>query len=466
LTPTASANRKIATVTDIDLLRPRSLTADVAALASGRYTLRDHIDATCDRIDEVDPRLHAFVPEPGRRSRLQAEAAAPAPHGPHGPAPHGPSVADLPWHGVPVAVKDIVRVDGLPTRAGSDLPAEVLAGPEASVVRRLRAAGALIAGKTVTAEFAVLAPGPTRNPHDPAHTPGGSSSGSAAAVAAGMVPLALGTQTLGSIVRPAAYCGVVGFKPTYGRVPVDGVIANTPSLDALGWFTLTVTDAAAAAAVLCPDWRPVPTADRCVLGVPAEAYLSRATADAVAAFEARVTALRGYGFEVRRTGLLTEFDELERRLLILNRRELADVHARWFAEHEAAYRPQTAAAIRVGRRVTDAEYAESLRYKESVVADLARVSADEGIDVWITPAATRTAPPGLESTGDPVMSMPFSCAGVPVVSVPAGFDAAGLPWGVQCAGRHGGDERLLAAAVRIERVLASFNYRSWRAEAL
>ncbi|HEX5542223.1 MAG TPA: amidase, partial [Micromonospora sp.] len=203
------------------LVRPRSLIGEVAALRGGERDLSVEVARLCDRIDEVDPELQAFVPEPDRRGRLAEEARSVAARWTR------PETRPA-LYGVPVGVKDVVRVDGLPIRAGSAFPPEVLGGAQASVVERLRAAGALVAGKTVTAEFAASAPGPTRNPHDPAYTPGGSSSGSAAAVAAGMVPLAIGTQTIGSMIRPAAFCGVVGFKPTHGRIPADGVIAHSP----------------------------------------------------------------------------------------------------------------------------------------------------------------------------------------------------------------------------------------------
>ncbi|MFE3768396.1 amidase family protein [Streptomyces sp. NPDC059122] len=231
------------------LLGYRSLVQEAAALRSGVDDPLDAVRRTCDRIDAVDPRIQAFVPEPGRRERLSAAARELAAAGPPGPAGR-PAL-----YGIPVGIKDIVHVDGLPTRAGSALPPEELAGAQAAVVDRLSAAGALIAGKTVTAEFAVTAPGPTRNPHNPAHSPGGSSSGSAAAVAAGMIPLAIGTQTVGSMIRPAAYCGVVGFKPTYGRIPLDGVIPNASSFDTLGCYATELAGIALAAPVLCDGWR-------------------------------------------------------------------------------------------------------------------------------------------------------------------------------------------------------------------
>lgn len=221
---------------------PRSLVDDVTALRDGMVDLARYLSDTCHRIEATETRLHAFVGEPDRRGRLSSS-----------PAP-GQTATRL--AGATVGVKDVIRVDGLTMTAGSRLPTELSTGPQAGVVDRLVAAGALVAGATVTAEFAVAASGPTVNPHR-RDTPGGSSSGSAAAVAAGLVPLALGTQTLGSVIRPAAYCGVVGFRPSYGRLPTDGVIANAPSLDTVGVFTADVASAVLAADVLLGDLEPL-----------------------------------------------------------------------------------------------------------------------------------------------------------------------------------------------------------------
>src|SRR6266568_2466120 len=190
---------------------PVSLVDTVAALRAGHLDLHEHVDALLDRIEALDAVLLAVLPEPGCRERLHADAADLLERYPD-PAGRPPLFGAL------VGVKDVLRVDGLPTAGGSTLPVERLAGSESAAVRSLRAAGALPLGKTRTAEFAYAAPGPTRNPYDPGHTPGGSSHGSAAGVAAGFFPLALGTQTIGSIIRPAAFCGVAGFVPTYGRI--------------------------------------------------------------------------------------------------------------------------------------------------------------------------------------------------------------------------------------------------------
>ena len=199
------------------------------------------------RFEKREPDVLAYVPEDRRFERLQREARA--------LLVEYPEAAKRPkLFGVPVGVKDIFHVDGFVTRAGSEVPVALLQGTEAESVRRLKEAGALIMGKTVTTEFAYFAPGPTRNPHNPAHTPGGSSSGSAAAVGAGLCPLALGTQTIGSITRPAAFSGVVGYKPTYDRISRAGVVPLSPSVDHIGVFGRDVNWVASAAAVLVEAW--------------------------------------------------------------------------------------------------------------------------------------------------------------------------------------------------------------------
>jgi Asp-tRNA(Asn)/Glu-tRNA(Gln) amidotransferase A subunit family amidase len=399
--------------------------------------------AACERITDLDREVGAFVAEPDRRARLVAAAEALARVG-------NPDA--WPLFAVPAGVKDVMRTDGLATRAGSRVPAELLAGPQAQVVTRLCAAGGLVAGKTVTAEFATLTPGPTRNPRNLAHTPGGSSSGSAAAVAAGMVPLALGTQTIASVIRPAAYCGVPGFRPSYGRVPTEGIIAFAPSLDTVGWFAPDVVGLKQTAAVLCDRWQPAAPAGSPVLGVPVGPYLACAHPWALAAFSSSIARLRSDRFTIREVAVMEDFAAVQQALFVITRYELAREHAGWFARYGELYQPQTAAMIRDGKAITAAEYARALARQADLRDELAQ--AMQGIDAWITPAATGPAPAGLSTTGDPVMSIPWSLAGLPAVSIPSGLVDA-LPVGLQCVGRIGGDERLLAAAVVIEAALAA-----------
>ncbi|GAA1141136.1 Asp-tRNA(Asn)/Glu-tRNA(Gln) amidotransferase A subunit family amidase [Kitasatospora gansuensis] len=388
------------------------------------------VEELCARIDRIDPLLHAFTPEPGRYLRLAAEARELERR--YGGGAHPP------LYGVPVGIKDVIQVDGLPTHAGSALPPGVLAGPEATVVRRLRAAGVLIAGKTVTAEFALNAPGPTRNPHNPAHTPGGSSSGSAAAVAAGLVPLAIGTQTVGSVIRPAAYCGVVGFRPSYGRIPTDGLIAGAPSLDTVGIFAPDLAGVERAAAVLCDGWRPAAAPGRPpVLGVPVD-YLAAVSPAGRDAFERT-------GLTARQVTLPWSLAELAEDMRVISRYELARVHHELFPRFANLYRPETASAIRHGQEINPTAYAAALRARSRYRRRLTDLTTAEGIDLWVTPAATGPAPLGLESTGDAVMSLPWSHAGWPAISLPAGT-VDGLPVGLQLIAPAEADEQLLAWA--------------------
>ena len=409
----------------------------------------------------MDEDLHAFVAEPDRAGRLRDEVSSLTRRWPGPDSRPG-------LYGVPVGVKDVFHADGLLTRGGSQLPAEVLTDRQAAAVTRLREAGAVVAGKTVTAEFAFMAPGPTRNPHRLGHTPGGSSSGSAAAVAAGMVPHALGTQTVGSVVRPAAYCGIVGFKPSYGRIPVDGLIANAPTFDTVGVLTPDVAGAVRAAAVLCDDWdartyaetyadsSATASADRAgrrpVLGVPQGPYLSQATSEALAAFTAQVARLEAAGYAVRRVRLLADIDTVNERNTLINLVELARSHESLFARWADSYHEVTATAIRQGERIPAADYARALDERAAYASDLVAVMETEHIDAWIAPSATGPAPEGFATTGSPLMNLPWTQARLPVVGVPAGL-VGGLPVGLQCVARPGEDERLLAWASGIEATL-------------
>ena len=216
------------------LLQHISLAADANALRRGEAKPSDLIDRLQQRFERVNSAIDAFLPEAIRFERLRRDAAALEARFPD-PAGRPP------LYGALLGVKDIFHVDGFSTRAGTRVPPEHFAGDEAAVVTQLKRAGALIVGKTVTTEFAYFEPGPTRNPQNPAHSPGGSSSGSAAAIAAGLAHISLGTQTVGSVIRPAAYCGIVGFKPSYDRVPTAGLVTFSPSADHVGFFTVDIT---------------------------------------------------------------------------------------------------------------------------------------------------------------------------------------------------------------------------------
>lgn len=418
-----------------------SLTETAQALRAGSLSLRAYLEQVSDRIEAVEPEIQALLPEPDRRTRLLAEAEALLAQYPH-PEDRPP------LFGVPVGVKDIFRVDGFPTRCGSALPEELFAGPEAVTVSRLKAAGALILGKTVTTEFAYFAPGPTRNPHNPAHTPGGSSSGSAAAVSAGYCPLALGSQTVGSVIRPAAFCGVVGIKPSYGTLSPEGIIPYAPALDHPGFFVPTVADLDLPMSVLAPDYTPA-ASYRGVLGVPEGAYLLQASTEGLIAFAGQIARLRDRGWRVLRVPALEDIQAINERHDRIAAGELAEVHRDWFAAHHALYQPRTADWIRRGQQIGPGEIQAAREGRQQLRAELAERMDHHGIAAWLSPSAVGPAPKGIGATGDPAMNLPWTHAGVPVVSLPAGTAANGLPLGLQVAGRFGEDARLIALARQI-----------------
>lgn len=428
----------------VDLLVPLPLASLAASLRSGERDLHGFLADLYDRVDGVDSLIHSLVDERGWRERVRRGADALLERYPR--PQERPAL-----FGIPAGVKDIIRVDGLPTRAGSRLPPALFDGNEATVVRRLRAAGALIVGKTVTAEFAVFEPGPTRNPHALDRTPGGSSSGSAAAVAAGLVALALGTQTIGSVIRPAAYCGIVGVKPSAGRMSGDGMVPCSPSLDQPGLFTPQVADAALALGVLCPGWTPYRAGPPPVLGVPDGQYLQQASSEGLAAFESQLDTLRQAGYAVRRIPLLPDIEDINARHRSLMFGEMAAVHREWFARYEALYARRTADLIRWGQHQTHEEIEEGWQGRGALRDTIETALRQHGIDILLSPSATGPAPVGIETTGDPVMNLPWTHAGLPVVSLPAGT-VDGLPVGLQLVAAHGRDEALLHWAGEMEKI--------------
>lgn len=400
-----------------------------ATRAHAQGTFTDYLTTLRERWAGVEPHIHAFIPDDQRETHWKDAANA---------------VTAGALAGVPVGIKDIFHVDGYTTHAGTALPPKLFAGEQAAVVNKLIAAGAWIAGKTVTTEFAFFEPGPTRNPHNVAHTPGGSSSGSAAAVAAGLVPLAVGTQTVGSVIRPAAYCGVVGFKPSYGRIDSDGVVYVSPSLDHVGLFTQDVSGMQAAAAVVCNDWEPQPgDASRPVLGIPDGAYLEQAEPEGFTAFVAQIKRLENAGYTVKRVRVLDDIETLAKGHFDLMAYEMAAIHAAWLADHEAQYRPRTLDLIRRGQGVSAAAADAARTARLDLRERFHDLMAREGIDLWISPPAPGTAPAGIGATGDPRMNLPWTNAGLPTITLPAGAVNA-LPVGLQLAARFGHDEALLA----------------------
>ncbi len=414
------------------------MSALLAAAAPTDLTRPGALAALQRAFDEREPEVRSFLPEEARWQRLEAAARELEARWPD-PA------RQPPLFGLPVGVKDIFHVDGFATRAGSQVPPEELAGPQSEAVTRLLAAGALVLGKTVTTEFAYFAPGPTTNPAAPGRTPGGSSSGSAAAVGAKLAPVALGSQTIGSICRPAAYCGIVGFKPSFDRVPTSGVVPLAPSLDHVGWLAANVELAARVAAVLCDDWRaPIVVPAQPVLGVPEGPYLERASAEGLASFRLACGRLAAAGFELRHVPAMPAFDEIDTRHRLLVAADAWQVHERWYPTYGERYHAETRALLERGRAADPAAVAAARVGRIVLRRELEALMAAHGIDLWLSPAAPGPPPLGLERTGDPVMNLPWTYAGMPALALPAGRDAEGLPHGVQLVARFSGDEELLA----------------------
>jgi len=355
-----------------------------------------------------------------------------------------------PLHGVPVGVKDIFDVAGMPTTGGARAFAHTQPTADAAAVARIRAAGAIVLGKTVTTEFAYRDPVPTRNPWNHGHTPGGSSAGSAAAVAARMAPLGLGSQTVGSVLRPAAYCGVVGFKGTHGLVPVGGVIPLAWSLDHVGVLTRSVADAALAMSVLAArDLEPLAlSAPRVAL---APELLARATPEVAAHVEAVADAFARAGATVSKVDLPPSFHELSAAGLTVLEAEAAAYHQRWFAGHADEYSPEMRSLVQAGLGLPATAYIAANRQRLAFRDDVMPLLSAH--DALLGPTAPAPAPSGLGSTGDGSLCAPWSNAGVPAITLPSGLSSAGLPHAIQLVQAAGASGRLLGVAAWCERVL-------------
>lgn len=418
-------------------LNAAPLAETVQKLREDQYSLSLYLEEMGRRIDAVNPHVEALLPEPNRLARLRDDAQR--------LRAQFPAAAQRPpLYGALIGIKDIIQVDGFATHAGSQLPPERLTGPEAHCVQQLRAAGALLVGKTVTTEFAYFEPGPTRNPHNLNHTPGGSSSGSAAAVAAGLCHLALGTQTIGSVIRPAAYCGVVGFKPSFDRINTKGLLYFSRTVDHIGLFTQDVTGMQMAAAVLCRDWQSEQAAAQPpVLGVPEGPYLEQTEPAALLAFKRHLYKLAEAGYQIKSVPVLADIQTLNQRHRRLVFGEFAQEHATLYAEFAPLYRPRTVEIIEIGKTVTAEELTAARANCLMLRTSLEAAMEQAGIDLWICPSAPGPAPEGIHATGNPDMNLPWTHAGLPAITIPAGVTTNGLPLGMQVIARFGADERLL-----------------------
>lgn len=425
--------------------------AEVARLvATGAVSADEVTRSTLARIDELDPVVRAWVYLD--RDTVQAEAATLDQEA-------RSSRLRGPLHGVPVGIKDIYDVAGMPTKAGSNVLADATpAVRDSAPVALLRRAGALIVGKTATTEFASADPARTTNPWNTGHTPGGSSSGSAAAVAASMVPAALGSQTAGSVLRPAAFCGIVGFKPSFGRIPREGVLPYAWSLDTMGSLTRSVEDAALLLRVLTrPDWAPAAgSAASADAGAPRLAYLPRIFPDLLdrsmhEMLSSAALRLQTAGAAVEEVLLPAGFDASLQAHHLIMVAEAAAYHLRTFPGKLHLYGPRIRRSIEVGALVPATAYLEAQRVRRDIYERIAPLLAR--FDALLAPAAAGPAPETLEFTGDPAFNAPWTLFGLPAITLNGGLDANGLPLGLQLVGRPNADEALLATAAWCERAL-------------
>jgi Asp-tRNA(Asn)/Glu-tRNA(Gln) amidotransferase A subunit family amidase len=361
-----------------------------------------------------------------------------------------------PLHGVPIALKDVFDAAGVPTTAGAPAWATRTPAVDAPSVAALRGAGAVPMGKLATTPFAYLDPSPTRNPWNPEHTPGGSSSGPAAAVAARMVPLALGSQTVGSVLRPAAYCGVVGLKPTHGRISAAGVLELAGSLDHVGVFARAVEDCALALAVLAGgdpapgDYLEAvadPAAPR--LGVLAT-FLARATPEMGKHLEAVTRGLAVAGAVLGDVTLPAAFASVHDVGAVVLRAEAAAAHAPLFPAHAGEYPPKIKELIELGHAISAPEYLAAQATRRRLRAAVGAIAAR--YDALLLPTIGAPAPRGLGGTGDPSFCAPWSFLGMPAITLPTGVDG-GLPLAVQLVAAPWSEARLLAAAAWCERTI-------------
>jgi aspartyl-tRNA(Asn)/glutamyl-tRNA(Gln) amidotransferase subunit A len=439
-----------------------ALTATEAAgeIRAGRLTATALVEACLRRIEAVDPAIEAWVTV-DRVGALEAAARLDA------EARHGQFRGPL--HGIPVGLKDIFHAAGLKTTAGARGFADSVPAEDAVCVARLRGAGAVILGKLHTTEFAFADPAVTRNPWHPDRTPGGSSSGSAAAVAARMVPVALGSQTVGSTLRPAAFCGVVGLKPTYGRISRRGVVAVAWSLDHVGIFARSVADAALLLSVMAGHdpgdpgsaAAPIPELGPLLSGVPdrpprlgvvAAPFRERATTEMRAHLDDVVGRLRSRGARVETVDLPPIAETLISAVQVVVRSEAAAYHADLHREHAEAYRPRIRAAIEAGMCIPVHLYLRAQRVRREARRALGALLAR--VDALLMPPAPGAAP-DRRTTGDASFNAPWSGTGVPQIALPTGLGADWLPLGVQLIGAPLAEARLLAAARWVEAVLGA-----------
>jgi aspartyl-tRNA(Asn)/glutamyl-tRNA(Gln) amidotransferase subunit A len=398
-----------------------SLSDAASAIRSGVLSPVEYVRALCRSIDRLEADIHAWTTIDreavlSEAGRLEAEAHAGRFRGP--------------LHGVAVGIKDIFYTKGLRTTMGSELFKDYIPSHDARAVARLKQAGAIVLGKTVTTLFANLDPGPTRNPWNPAHTPGGSSSGSAAAVAARMCPAAIGSQTVGSVGRPAAFCGIASLVPPQRRISLKNVFPLAWSLDHAGIFARSVVDLELMREVMGES--PIPKAarpDKFRIGVIREFFYAHATDEARLLNDGLARQFASSGFHVEEVKLPSIFAGQQEILRTILQSETATIHKSRFAKSPEAYGPKIRSLIESGLDVRAVDYVQARRMRRQYQREMAKLFAN--FDVLMTPPATGTAPEGIGTTGDPVMNGPWTLTDFPTMTLPHALGANGLPIGVQ-----------------------------------
>jgi aspartyl-tRNA(Asn)/glutamyl-tRNA(Gln) amidotransferase subunit A len=437
-----------------------TISAAQDAIRAGQLTAGELLDLALARIRRDEERIRAWVLVDEAGARAAAEQLDRA-------AARGQSLGPL--HGIPIGVKDLIDVAALPTVAGAPWRRDAIATEDAPLVARLRQAGAIILGKTVTTQLAYLDPAPTRNPWNIAHTPGGSSSGSAAAVASGMCMAAVGTQTGGSILRPAAYCGLIGCKPTWGCIPTAGIVPLAPSLDTPGLFARCIADAALLLAVMQGPTMPrsedfAPRAEAAPrLGFIDEYFMAWADDSVQEAIEATAEKLHAAGATIEPVNLPGSFPQVEASARRIMAADAAEAHRQDFGEHAIDFRPQIAALITEGLQLDPAELAAARDHQQRFAAEMAAVfaarhSADRSqpLRILMMPTTPTPAPARLDTTGDGRFNIPWSFARLPAATIPCGLSPQGMPIGLQLVGPPHSESQLLSVAAWCERII-NFN---------
>ena len=417
---------------------PWSLSAIASKTGSSELSPEDVVHACSSAVHALEPQVRAWswLGLDDARDRARALTAG------------ARDEQRRPLLGVPYAAKDIFDTAGIPTEWGTETQRGRVPADDCDLVARLDALGAVLVGKTHTTAYAYFDPGPTRNPLDPAHTPGGSSSGSAAAVAAGMVPLAIGSQTQGSVLRPASFCGIAGFKPSFGRLPLGGVMAFAPTLDHAGLFAQTAEDIRTAWRALGFDPGDAPERSVTVLDWPPGRSIDTRMAETL---RTTLQSLSAGGMRVTEVARPKFFDTLPGAARTVMAYEAAREHGERYRAFGGRMGAKLSALLREGQKVRERQYGAALGALQEAREQYSEWAARHRVAA--TPAAPGPAPAGLGSTGDPICNLPFTALGVPAVAIPMPVPAGRLPMGLQLASAAGQDGRLLATAALCESLL-------------